>query len=276
MKKLKCKLIVSDFDGTLANTKNGVDEQNIAAINSFVAAGGIFAVCTGRILSSIMPRVKAMGLTGLVVASQGSVIADIATGKILRNFSMSPAESAHICKVLEEESGIVQAYCGDGFYSSLPKGDKHLARYEEITGVSAWHTDIPLSQKVEEDGLRCQKISTMCYPKDQAELFSRISARLADKFCVTCSANVLIEICPLSETKGAALKFIAKKYNIPLSQTCAVGDNLNDLSMIEVAGYGVAVANASPLLKEKTKYITSSCDECAISRVIDEFGYENA
>ena len=90
MKELNCRLIVSDFDGTLANSENQVPESVVNAINAYVNDGGIFAVCTGRILPSVLPRARGMGLKGLVVACQGSVIAEIETGKIIRNVCFAP------------------------------------------------------------------------------------------------------------------------------------------------------------------------------------------
>ena len=53
MRNLDCKLIVSDFDGTLANSQNEVTDEVRSAINNYVADGGIFAVCSGRILPSV-------------------------------------------------------------------------------------------------------------------------------------------------------------------------------------------------------------------------------
>ena len=94
MKNLGCKLIVSDFDGTLANTANEVPDGVKNALNKYVADGGIFAVCTGRILPSILPRVREIGLKGLVIACQGAVIADIESGKILRNAVFAEGETA--------------------------------------------------------------------------------------------------------------------------------------------------------------------------------------
>ena len=77
MKKIKNKLIVSDFDGTLITSSHTVPEDVKSAINEYVACGGIFAVCTGRMISSILPRVRELGLKGLDVGYYGDAIAEI-------------------------------------------------------------------------------------------------------------------------------------------------------------------------------------------------------
>ena len=102
MKNLNYKLIVSDFDGTLIDGNQQVPSKVKAAIDEYIANGGVFAVCTGRILYCILPRVRELGLKGFVVASQGTVIADIESGKIIKNGGMDYSEVAEICRNIKE------------------------------------------------------------------------------------------------------------------------------------------------------------------------------
>lgn len=273
MKKLNCKLIVSDFDGTLANSRNEVPDEVVKAINSYISDGGIFAVCTGRILPSILPRVRTLGLRGLVIACQGSVIADIQTGKLLRDVCFTNAQTAEICAALEELESNVQVYNNDGFYSDLPADEKHLNLYESIIGVQARHVQPPLSKYVAGSQERFNKVAALCRPEDQEQLYAELLKRFGNKYDVTCSAKVLVEISPYGETKGRAVEFLAQHYGVKIGETCAVGDNLNDLSMIETAGYGVAVGNAANGLIDRAKHVTVTNDEGAIARVIKDFGY---
>ena len=74
MSGIKNKLIISDFDGTLLTTRQTVPGRVKDVIDEYIAAGGIFAVCTGRMLASILPQVRALGLKGLVAAYQGTEI----------------------------------------------------------------------------------------------------------------------------------------------------------------------------------------------------------
>lgn len=274
MKKLNCKLIVSDFDGTLANSKNEVSGEVKNAINDYVADGGIFAVCTGRILCSILPRVREIGLKGLVIAGQGSVIFNLKSGEMLRDNGLTAGQTAEACVALEELNANVQIYHNGGFLSSLPLGEKHLALYESIIGVEAEHAGEPLSRFVLADGRNFNKVATLCRPDEQEEIYSALREKLGAKYDVTCSAKVLVEISPYGETKGAALKFLADYYGIPIEKCCAVGDNLNDLSMVEAAGVGVAVGNAAEGLKSAADFVTVTNDEHAVARVIRQFGYK--
>lgn len=275
MKQLNYKLIVSDFDGTLANSQNEVPDEVKNAINKYVADGGIFAVCSGRILPSVLPRVRSLGLKGLVIACQGSVIADIGSGEIIKNVGFANAETSEICAFLEELNTNVQAYYLEGFYSDLADGEKHLKLYEDIIGVKSRHTDMPLSRFAAQSGLPFNKVATLCRPDEQEELFEKIKAKFGSRFDVTCSAKVLIEISPFGETKGEAVRFLSSHYGVPIEKCCAIGDNLNDLSMIEAAGVGVAVGNAVDGLKAAADFVAVTNDDGAVARVIEKFGYIN-
>lgn len=273
MKKLNYKLIVSDFDGTLLNDKNEVPVAVKSAINGYVAAGGIFTVCTGRMLRSILPRVRELGLTGPVAAYQGTVIADIDSGKILKNGGIGCKDAAEICRFLNSINANVNVYCDEELYTCINKSDKHLKLYETITGVEAVHVD-NLADFVSRNGKACQKIACLVFPDDRARLYKLLSERFANIYDVTCSAKVLVEISPLGSTKGAAVSYIAESYGVDIKDTVAVGDNLNDLPMIKTAGVGVAVGNAVDELKNAADYVSVTNNEGAVAQIIEKFGFK--
>ncbi|MGN1060326.1 MAG: Cof-type HAD-IIB family hydrolase [Candidatus Coproplasma sp.] len=275
MKELNYKLIVSDFDGTLANSKNEIPPFVVEEVNNYVANGGTFAVCTGRILPSILPRVRQMGLSGLVIASQGCQIAEISSGKLVKNSVFSQEDAYEICSYLEELGVNIQLYSAEGFYSNLPKDEPHLNIYEQIIGIKAQCFDTPLSQFAKCVKPQFCKAAILVRQEERVELYEKIKVRLGERFDVTCSAKVLIEISPLGETKGGALKFLAQRFNVPMEKTIAVGDNLNDISMVSIAGLGCAVGNGEEELKSVAKYVAPTCDEGAVADIIKKFGYKN-
>lgn len=273
MSKLHCKLIVSDFDGTLADSNNEVPAEVVNAINGFVADGGIFAVCTGRILPAILPRVREIGLKGLVIAGQGSTVADVESGEIIRSVHFTREQITYICDVFEELDLNTQIYWNSGYISSLPEDEPHLNLYESIVRVKAQHVDCKLTELVRREDRLFNKVLTFCHPHEQEELFNKLRARLGDRFDVTCSSKSLIEVSLLGETKGSALRFLCEYYGVPVERSCAIGDNLNDLSMIQAAGVGVAVGNSVQGLKDGADFITVTNDEGAVKAVIERFGY---
>lgn len=275
MSELNAKLIVSDFDGTLITSDQRILPEVKKAISDYVADGGIFAVCTGRMLASILPRVRSLGLEGLVVACQGTVIADIKSGEFIRCGGFNSRQAAEISAVLEDLGAPINAYSGDDLYTNIPEDNKYLKLYENITGITGKHLSMPISQYISSQDKKWQKIASLCRPEDRQRLLDYLSHKFAGKYDVTCSADVLVEVSPLGDDKGSALKFLAQHYHIPVESTVAIGDNLNDLPMIVAAGTGVAVGNATEGLKAAADYISCTNDQGAVAQVIKKIGYIN-
>ena len=281
MREINKRLIVSDFDGTLATSQNEVPEEVCSAIQAYVESGGIFAVCTGRMLRSILPRVRKLNLKGLVVAYQGTMIAEIESGKIIKKGAMNYGDCAEICRYIEGLcSGAerlafgINIYSDEVLYTDIPRDNGHLKVYEEITGVTAESIDGLTSEFILKNKRDCQKVTCLVAPENREELYSKLLSKFGDRFDVTCSAQVLVELSPFGDTKGEALKFIANHYGIPMDSTVAVGDNLNDLSMIIAADTGVAVGNAVQGLKDRADFVTATNNECAVAKVIEKFGFK--
>ncbi|MCD8309400.1 MAG: Cof-type HAD-IIB family hydrolase [Clostridia bacterium] len=273
MKKINYGLIMSDFDGTLVTRGGTVPQAVRQAVNKYVDAGGIFTVCTGRMTASILPRVRELGLKGLVAAYQGTVIADIQSGKIIKNGGLTTAQGQEICRVIESKGKTINAYCGDTLYTTAGSSDRLIKKYEEVTGITAEHIQGLMSDFVVKNNLVCQKIISVVMPEEKLPLYEFMRETLGGKYEVTYSSDILVEVSPWGDDKGNALNFIADYYKIPLQKTVAIGDNLNDLPMILKAGVGVAVDNATQELKEKSCFICPSCEDGGVAEVINKYGF---
>ena len=275
MRKLNYRLIVSDFDGTLINDNQQVPRNVRDAIDEYVTNGGIFAVCTGRMLTSILPQVRSLGLKGLVIAYQGSVIAEIESGRILKTNAIPYFEAAEICRELEKMNLPVNAYSDGEMYTNIPEGNEYLRTYERIVRVNAKRAEGKISEFIERGKKNCQKVLIFASPEQRERLYAEIKSVFGGRFDVTCSASVLIEISPLGDHKGEAVKFLSEYFKVPMSLTLAAGDNLNDLPMIKAAGTGVAVGNAVKELKEAADFVSVTNNEGAIAQIIDKYGFVN-
>ena len=274
MKELNKRLIVSDCDGTLLTSTHIIPDEVRAAIYNYVAAGGVFAVCTGRMIKSILPWVRNLGLKGLVAGYQGTVIAEIESGKILKKGFLKFDEAAEICRFIEAQKQFINTYSDEVLYTDIPKDNPYIKRYEDITGVDAVKVGKSMSEYVFENKLDCQKITSIVAPSDREWLYTTLLKEYGARFDVTCSASSLVEVSPLGDNKGAALEFLAKHFGIDIKDSVAIGDNLNDLSMIKIAGTGIAVGNAVQALKDAADYVSVTNDEGAVAEVIEKFGFK--
>ena len=85
---LKYRMVASDFDDTMVDDTQIIDEATKKAVSDYIARGGRFVLCTGRMISSILPYARELGLHGEVVGYQGTVIADIDSEKFLEEDSV--------------------------------------------------------------------------------------------------------------------------------------------------------------------------------------------
>ena len=266
---MRYPLFLSDFDGTLVRADGTISERNKNAIARYRAAGGIFAVCTGRMLTSIVPRLRELGLgDGLAVAFQGATIADLATGKLLKDEGFSEEDALKVVRLLEAEGVHIHIYTVDALYSN--RDDELLRVYEEICRVRRTAVVEKLSAFIKERHPRVVKALAMVEPEKKADLAARLSAALGDKFFVTCSSDWLVEVMPAGQDKAAAVGFLSKYYHVPREKIAAIGDQLNDLPLLRAAGGRFAVENAEEELKSQAT-VVPSCEEDGVAYAIENF-----
>ncbi len=99
---MKYKLIISDFDDTILDSRGLYSDYFVSTVRDFVSRGGHFHIATGRMTSGVIDHARAIGLKGDIITFQGSVVADIESGKILVNDGFSPDVAVRITKYLEE------------------------------------------------------------------------------------------------------------------------------------------------------------------------------
>lgn len=266
----KYPLIISDFDGTLFRSDYTIDERTIQTVRQFVEQGGVFVISSGRPLQSILKIAKELGLKGLVCAFNGAVIADVETGQVLYQKSFSPTETASLCKTLEEEGLYMQIYELDRYYAS--ERTAYLEKYESVVGDKAIVCDEPMPEFVLQKGISSIKVLTMVEPSNRNALMERLEEKLGDRSTVTSGAPYLIEMCVKGVTKGAAVEFLSKYYEIPIENMVAIGDSPNDLPMLRLVGKGIAVKNADETLKKEIFTYRYSNDENAVGKIIEEYG----
>lgn len=266
---MKYRLFVSDFDGTLVRADGTVSKRNIAAIAAYRKAGGIFAVCTGRMLTSIRLRLKELGLEeGLVVAFQGAQIADIATGKLLRDAAFSHEDALEVIRFLEDRDVHFHIYSGEELYAN--KRDGLLEAYEKICGVKGTVPDLLLSDMVALNHMRVTKALVMCMPEEQQKVKVCLEEKFGEKYFITLSSEWLVEIMPKGQTKAAAIGFLSEYYKIPREEIAAIGDQENDVPMLNAAGGKFAVASGVGALK-RIATVVPSCEEDGVAYAIEHY-----
>ena len=274
MQKINYGLIVSDFDGTLVNRDGTISDRNKQAIADYISAGGVFAISTGRMPEGIIPRVKELGLKGFVSCCQGAIIVDIETEKRIIDGKIPYETTLAIVEKMEQMGLHIHVYDEKGYYCNMD--DDALKLYENaVKNKANLVLDRPLSQFVREKELASYKVLAMVNPEENERILQELTACGFKDCTVTRSGRSLVEVINAGYSKGTAVEFLANYFGVPIDKTVAIGDQLNDLPMIEKAGVGIAVLNADDTLKEKADAVAPfTHEESAVAWVIEQFGLQ--
>ena len=262
---MKYRLFCSDFDGTLVRTDGTISEKVKEEIARYTVAGGIFTVVTGRMTNSILARVREFMQDGIVVSYQGAVISDIRSGKLLKNASFELDSALKVVRLLEEENHHIHVYTGEGLFAN--RRDEMLDEYERICAVHGDDSNSTLSLWMEETRPAVIKILAIIEPEKRVALANSLKEKLGGGYFVTCSNDWLVEIMPAGQNKGGAIRFLSEYFRIPKEEIGAIGDQLNDVPMLEEAGGKFAVANAQEELKRIAR-VVSSCDKDGVAEAL--------
>lgn len=267
---MKYKVLALDFDGTLLRSDGTVSVRTLNAIKKFRDAGGKAFLCTGRMFAAIRPEAEKVGLTGDVYCYQGAALYDVTSGVRKAHVPVPNKYVNDICTYFEEKNIYFQTYFDDVVFCEkfCEKGDHY---FHHFGGGARFATGIPLSEYfVKHPEARPTKFLAMAEPDEVNAMMKELGEKFAGALHVVCSNPDFLEIIAYRAGKGNAIQAYCKASGFDVSELVAFGDSVNDISMLEAAGVGVAVANARDELKAVADYITLSNDEDGVAEVIEQ------
>lgn len=269
---MKYELIVSDFDGTLAGYDRIVSKENAAAIAEFIDAGGIFTIGSGRSYSSLCKLLVGMGLADKkleLICLNGSVIKSYPDGKLLKNYPIDKKDLIETALECERRGLYYHLYDSEGLYVA---DDSEISEsYRDYTGTPFTIVG-KLSDFISQTDKKITKLLIVTEAEKTLPLIDEFNGLFGRGDSVFFSSNpIFAEMCSRKAGKGHALEFLADYRNVDISKTVAIGDQYNDLPMIERAGLSVAVGNAVDALKAAADYVAPDCSDSAVAHVIRKF-----
>lgn len=256
-------LLGSDLDGTLLRKDKTISEENRKAIEYFKSEGGIFTFFTGRMPVGAKPVLDQITPNGYVGCANGAGIFDAATGEIIWSMTLDD-RIKEILEFVDEnfpEAGFEVTTDQIYFGKNSPETEKHrIAELLPLLPCDYRNFEKPIIKIL--FGVREERMDALfeCIKSHPCHtLFDYIK-----------SDKEFFEALPKGASKGALLRKIAELHSIDMRNTIVAGDNDNDVSMLEAAGIGVAVSNASPNAKKAANYHTVSNEEHAIAQIIKD------
>lgn len=270
---MKYKMIVSDYDRTLADDFCPISEANIKAIHEYIDAGGRFHIATGRMLASSIGKAIALGLKGEIITYQGAATYDIETRKLLSELYIENELAIQLVKFAEYLGCFVQAYDRNGNNYYVAKDNEHTRFYANYCGVPPTIVNMPLSQYLSMSKINVIKIVLMEHEDLISDRIKAFKNNFKGIVNIERSHPKFMEIININASKGNAVKALHEKYGILREEVMCFGDAINDNSMIEYAGFGVAVGNAMEETKSVSDYVCEKCTEDGVAKTINNFAY---
>ncbi len=263
------RLIAMDLDGTMLNPKGQVSDATRKALAFAREKGVVTAACSGRYCENVSVLFLDNGLFGPVIGSNGAQTMDRPLGAMIRRHFIDPASASQIRETLDEmgtdyfifaDERVVSSQTGAHHHSEISMGEKILSQ----SSIRFTHGPEAVDEAIRRGIYKFY----ICNNGDLDD--TREALRTIPGTVVTRSTPWNLEMMAAGVDKGTGLTELCEFLGIPLSQTMAFGDQENDLPMLEIAGMGVAMGNAEPMVLEKAAWRTLSNAEDGVAAMIQK------
>jgi len=278
--------IAIDLDGTLLSPDKSVSRANIDAIDRARQAGITTLICTGRGLIESRGALSAIHQRDPVMVAGGSIVADPITGQTLHRTSMNHDIVEQTISYFHDAhcAGLVLKDPSDIGYDYLVVHDDPEHEIHPITRW--WFEDHGITHRAapylhdDEHPEHTVRVGLCAEMSRSAPIARRIKDELGDQVelhdfpCVTPDELTgetvhILEIFDRGATKWGAISWYLEQHDIDPTRVAAIGDQVNDLTMIDGAGIGIAMGNAIDEVKALARYTTASNRHDGVARAID-------
>lgn len=267
------KLIAFDLDGTFLKNDKTISSRNLESIFCAARQGVWIVPATGRIFEGMPEEIRSLPFVRYVIAINGAEIRDVMENRILHRAELTREESEAVFRYTEKFPAICGCYQGG-------KGFMETAEFENMEAYSAgpkllqtmkgiYRPMNNMRERIFESEPCLQKIQF--YFKDLTERDTALKdlPKAFPELEISASLPNNIEINSAKANKGLGLKFLCGHLGISPENCMAFGDGTNDLSMLQTAGRGVAMANAAPEVLALAAYRTLSNEEDGVAEEIE-------
>ena len=281
------KLLALDLDGTTLTTRGEITDENRAAIRRAEQAGVLVTIATGRRFRDAQPVGVDLELNSPLITHNGALLKYAVSRETVAYSLLSTETSLEIIragKMVGGDALVSTDPLGDGTLLYDRVSDDNLPLQKYIKWSRSLHGEHDRASVVHvpllEDVIHDHRTVHISFSGSCAAM-QRLENHLRDEFDarVTILATIytrldftLIDILPPDASKGHGLARLAEINGLDPSEIMAMGDNFNDLEMLDYAGTAVVMGNADPrLLEGREFYTTLSNDESGVAAAINRF-----
>lgn len=274
MEIIMIRLIAIDMDGTILSPDHSLSSKNREMILQAQSTGIEVLIATGRAFSEAIKPLQGEGLTLPYVCLNGAEVRDV-EGKLISATHLKEHNIEQITTILEASSIEYQLFIDTIVYTldienpinafiqlstasgqTPPVDEIRKEVMEQVEEGSLIQID-SFDKLISERGSEIYKVFATSYNREDLDA-ARAALKMIPGLAISSSGAGNIEITNINAQKGIAVENYAKSKGISMDDVMAIGDNYNDLSMMERAGRAVAMKNAPTEIKAACTHMTES------------------
>lgn len=259
------KVIVMDMDDTLMNTNNEVSPETAAYLIEAQSQGYKVILASGRPTEGMLPTAKLLQLdqnNSYVISYNGGKTINVSNEQVEVSRSISKENFDLIVDYCRENKLFVLTY--DGGYIIYEGEHEYMNIESELTGLPMKRVD-NIKDYIQTEVPKAMGVD---YVPNVTALNIELAGHFNEDVDVTTSKPYFLEFMTKDVSKGNAVTALCDKLGYNLSQVIAFGDSSNDISMLEVVGYAVAMDNANDAVKAVADEVTLSNGENGIPHAL--------
>ena len=277
------KIIALDLDGTLLDSEKRLSDASRDALARAAEKGVLIVPTTGRFFGMMPPAVRDLPFVRYAITINGAQVYDRETDTAIVKDEIPLAMALQVMEVLDRYDVIYDCYRQNWGWMTAALQDKapdYATNEHYLKMVREFRKPVPELKahlRATADDGDVQKIMLFAANRERStaiDCLRKLSDEIAARFPeikVTASTWNNLELNIRSAHKGNALRRFAEHLGLTLENCMAFGDGMNDFTMVEAAGLGIAMANAEAEVKRVAKDIVPSNDEDGVAKGIEKW-----
>ena len=264
------KAVFLDMDGTLLRSDHSVSEETIQKIRELTAESVLVVLVSARPVNAVLPTFRNIGLpenTPLITLN-GSYI--VQCGEPILDVRIDLGITALVAREVQPYKATIAYYLQNEWFSEVR--DAWTDHEQKIMDVPV--NVFPIGRMIEdwkERNISPNKMMVMSEPDNINQIQAHLRALFNGRLNIYPSKATYLEVMDSRGSKASAIQFVSERLGLTPSEIIAMGDNYNDIGMIEFAGIGVAMGNAPDDIKGKADYVTDTNNNDGVRKALEKY-----
>lgn len=269
------RLLALDLDGTLLDPASSLRPATHQAVREATEAGVEVVLASGRSPRHMRAIHDDLGLHSPVVAQNGAVVVDLASGAVLHHEPISLEIARHVLEIIQryhpEVNLHVETHHGPSDAWHVDQLDERVRLFVERYRVLPPDSVGAVQQLLRDEAVLVSKLWFSAPAETMVRIKEQFMQELAAQIDTLAFDNVSLTVLSTGVSKASAIAWLADRHALGREQVMAIGDEVNDIPLLGWVGLGVAMGNAIPAVKSMAAFVTGSNAEDGAAAAIRRF-----